>query len=166
MRIYIIWGVILSFFLSLAAPVHSATIPSSSSKIIPLEEMYRKIGTMKIKDFQKLAGRKLSLKEKISFLILKYKINHPPKDTPSKGQTAMVFGIVGLVLLIAGLFLPYVILGSLIAAIIAIVTGSSAKRQDPSDNKAHTGKLLGWITLGLIGLLLILAVVLIAAIWG
>ncbi len=163
MRKYIIWSVIFSFFLSLATPVQSATIPSSTSKIIPIEEMYRKIGTMKIKDFQKLAGRKLTLKEKITFLILKHKINHPPKATSSKGQTALVFGIVGLALLIAGYFLPFVILGSLIAAIIAIVTGSSAKRQDPSDNKAYTGKLLGWITLGLIGLFSILAVALIAS---
>src|SRR5258705_5571 len=56
----------------------------------------------------------------------------------------------------------YEILGALVAAIFAIVMGSMASKQDRSDKKAHAAKLLGWITLGLIALLLILAAIIVA----
>lgn len=163
MRLFIIRSVFFGFFLSFTAPANTATLPPSSSKIIPVGEIYRNIGTMKIKDFQKLVGRKLTIKEKIGFLVLKHKLNHPAKENKNKGQQSLIFGIVGLGLLILGFFVPYVILGSLISAILAIVTGSVAKKQDPTDKKAIAGKLLGWITLGLIVLLMILVAIIFAA---
>ncbi len=163
MRLRIIWSILFCMFLSIAAPVNSATIPSSTSKIIPVGDIYKKIASLKIKDIQKLTGRKLTIKEKISFLILKHKLKQQADDKKSKGQTAFIFGIVGLGLLLVGLFVPYVILGALVSAILAIVVGSVAKKQDPSDKKAHAGKLLGWITLGLIAFLLILVVALFAS---
>ena len=169
MRLYIIWSIFFCIFFSIATPVSSATIPPASGKIIPVGAIYKKIASLKIRDIQKLAGRKLTLKEKISFLILKHKLKQQADDKQNKGQTAFVFGIVGLGLLIVGLFVPYVILGALVSAILAIVSGSVAKKQDPSDKKAHAGKLLGWITLGLIALLIILVAVVIAAFfaaWG
>lgn len=141
-------------------------MPPSTSKIIPVGDIYKKIASLKIKDIQKLVGRKLTIKEKISFLILRHKLKHPPRDKQNKGQTAFIFGIAGLALLIVGLFVPYVILVSLVSAILAVVFGSVAKKQDPSDNNALTGKLLGWITLGLIALLAILVIVLIASLFA
>ena len=165
MRLFIIRGIIFCMFLSIVIPGHSSTIPASTNKIITVGDVYKKIAKMKINDLQKLAGRKLTLKEKISFLILKHKLKQPANEK-NKGQTALIFGIAGLGLLIVGLFVPYVILGSLVLAILAIVFGSVAKKQDPSDNNAHAGKLLGWITLGLIALLTILVIVLIASLFA
>jgi hypothetical protein len=66
-------------------------------------------------------------------------------------------------MLILGLFIPYVILGALVAAILAIVLGSVARNQDPSNKKAYAAVLLGWITLGAIGLLLILILIALSA---
>ena len=166
MRKYIIWSILFCFFVSIATPASSSTVPPSTSKIIPVGDIYKKIASLKIKDIQKLVGRKLTIKEKISFLILRHKLIHTPKDKQNKGQTALIFGIAGLALLIVGLFLPYVILVSLVSAILAVVFGSVAKKQDPSDNNALIGKLLGWITLGLIALLAILVIVLIASLFA
>jgi hypothetical protein len=163
MRVHIILATLVCFFLSITTPAISATAPPSANIIIPDGGIYKKIVSLKIKDIQKLVGRKLTIKEKISFLILKHKLKRQSKENATKGQTAFIFGLVGLGLLIVGLFVPYVILGSLVSAILAIVTGSMAKKADPSDRKAHAGKLLGWITLGLIALLFILAAVIIAS---
>ena len=112
-----------------------------------------------------MIGRKLTLKEKIAFLILKKKLKKQADETSSSGEAAFIIGILGLVLLIAGLFVPYIILGSLVAGIIAIVMGSMAKRKDPSDTKARAALLMGWITLGLIAFLLLLAAIVVASWW-
>jgi hypothetical protein len=156
----------LAFICAFTTPLMSSPVSSSAlmpiEKIVPNEILLKKITSLKIKDLQKLAGRKFSLKEKIAFLVLKQQLKHKPSDSKSQGQTALIFGIVGLALFIVGLFVPYVIIGSLISSIIAIVVGSVAKKKNPSDGKAHAGKLLGWITLGLIALLLIIAVIAIA----
>ena len=80
-----------------------------------------------------------------------------------QGQTALTFGIAGAVMLILGLFIPYVIIGALIAGILAVVLGSVAKKQNPSDKKAYAATLLGWITLGAIALILILAIIIVSA---
>jgi hypothetical protein len=170
MRLRVIW-VILICGLSVACTTsNAATIPATAeSNVTPPNDAYSKITSLKLKDVKKLLGRKLTIKEKIGFIVLKHKLKHPPKhkDSENKGATSQIFGIVGIALFVIGLFVPYVILASLIAAIIAVVTGSVAKRQNPDDRKAHAGKLLGWITLGLITLLLLLAVALIASFsWG
>lgn len=154
----------------ISIPALSATVPISepnpaTTQKVPPEILRKKIAKLKVKDLQKLTGRKFSLKEKIAFLLLKKKLKQKPKETSSQGQTALTFGIAALTLLVIGLFVPYVILGSLVASIIAIVTGSSALKKDPSDRKAHSGKLLGWITLGLIVFLLILAAIIVSSWW-
>jgi hypothetical protein len=68
-------------------------------------------------------------------------------------------------MLVLGLFIPYLIIGALVAGIIAVVLGSVAKRQNPSDKKAYAATLLGWITLGAIALFLILAIIIVSS-WG
>jgi hypothetical protein len=74
-----------------------------------------------------LIGRKLTFKEKISFLVLKHTSG---KETQSKkGNTALIFAVVGVGLFIIGLFVPFVILGSIAGAIVAIILGSNAKKQ-------------------------------------
>jgi hypothetical protein len=130
----------------------------------PPKQPLRIIASLKIKDIRKLTGKKLTLKEKIAVLILKHKLKHRVNEDSQLGQTAFIIAIVGLGLLLLALLLPYLIFGSLTAAIIAVVLGSAAKKANRSDTKAGTAVLLGWITIGLIALLLLL-VVLIVATW-
>ncbi len=166
MRIIVTWIVFLFSIVVITTPAAAATSPLVATTNVPPGDIYKKIASLTIKDVQHLIGRKLTIKEKIGFLAIKHKTKRQAKDG-SQGQTALIFGIGALALLVIGLFVPYVIIGALIAAILAIVTGSVAKKQNPSDGKARAGKLLGWITLGLITLLLILAVAIIATwTWG
>jgi hypothetical protein len=158
LSIFIICG-----FLALPSVLYSAT-QTVSTTIHPSLEAYQKFTSLKIKDVQKLIGRKLTIKEKISFLIIKHALKKKAAES-KQGQTALGFGIAGAVMLILGLFIPYVIIGALIAGILAVVLGSVAKKQDRSDKKAYAATLLGWITLGAIALILILAIIIVSA-WG
>jgi hypothetical protein len=155
---------LLGAFLFLPTLSHSVVTikPNSQTSVSPL--VYQKIASLRLKDLQKLKGRKLTIKEKISFFILKHIAKKHAKEGKG-GQTALGFGIAAAALFVLGLFVPYLILGALIAAILAVVLGSVAKRQDPSDKKAFAATLLGWITLGAIALILLLAVVIVAS-WG
>jgi len=153
----------ITFFPAVAANV------SNSPLVLPIKEKYssqtspKKMALLKVRDMEKLAGRKFTMKEKIAFLILKKKTRNQESEPKSNGKTGLIFGIVGIGLFIAGLFVPPLLIGSLIAAIVAVVVGSSAAKKDPKDRKAHSAKLLGWITLGLIALLMVLAIVYVAA---
>lgn len=152
-------------FLNTKVPAFAATSISTDIIKKPLDGGYKNIATMKLKEFQGLLGRKLTFKEKVGFFVLKHKMKHQQKDADKQGQTAYILGLVGLGLFVAGLFVPYVILGSLVAAILAIVTGSMARKKDGDNRKANAGKLLGWITLGLIVLVYIVALLWITS-WG
>ncbi len=157
LAIFIICGL-----MTLPTTARSATLPRPAhSTIYPQEEILKKFTSLKIKEVQKLIGRKLTIKEKISFLILK--ATSKKKDKTNQGATALGFGIVALATLVIGLFVPYVIIVALVASILAIVLGSMAKKQDPSDKKAHGGLILGWITLALIALFLIVAAIVVAS---
>jgi len=158
----------LFLFCLVSYPAISSNVPNSQLSL-PLKEIHsnevlpKKILSLKVRDLERLAGRKFTIKEKIAFLILKKKLKHQENTSNSEGKTAFSFGIAAVALLLLGLFVPYVILGSLIAAIVAIVMGSSAVKKDPNDRKAHSAKLLGWITLGLIALLIIVVAAVVAA---
>lgn len=152
---------LLFFFCLFACPAISSNVPGGQLGM-PIETKYtndiqpKNISSLRVKDLEKLAGRKFTLKEKIAFLILKKKLKHQEDTSSREGKTAFSFGLAAVAFLILGLFIPYVILGSLVASIIAIVMGSSALKKNPNDRKAHSARLLGWITLGLFALLLIL----------
>ena len=175
------------FIILLSAPVLSAPVLPSKAKT-PLELMCAKLASMKTKDFQAMVGHRLSLKEKLGFLAIRAKARHYAKkgipaedislmqqkmrelskpgkkaDGSSLGKTALTFGIAGAVLLIIGLFVPGFWLGALVASIVAIATGSAASKRDKSDTRASTGKLLGWITLGILAVILIAAVIVISS---
>ena len=157
--------VIICGLFALPFTSYSATlITPTSANTTPLTIPYGKIINLKIKDVQKIIGRKLTMKEKISFMILKHALKKKAKDA-KQGQTALGFGIAAVVMLVVGLFVPFVIIGALVAGILAVVLGSVAKKQDSSDRKAYAATLLGWITLGCIALLLLLAIILVAS-WG
>lgn len=146
----------------------AATKPSVSSQVIEriLTANQEKLVTIKINELEKIAGRKLKLKEKIAFKIYQYKIKkdlkHDQKDKmPSKGKTAFILGLIS----IASLFIPYVTLAALPLAILAIIIGQKAKRENPKDSKAQTGIILGIVTLGLFVLAIILVIAILSGGW-
>jgi hypothetical protein len=166
MRIILALIILLSGTLSFASPAITTNTPLEGDKVILMEPVSKKITALKVKDVQKMIGRKLTLKEKIGFWLLKKKMKKQAGDGSKLGQTSLTLGIVALGLLLAGLFLPYVILGSIVAAVLAIVFGSMAGKQDPSDKKGYAGKLMGWITLGLFVVLILLLIALFASIFN
>ncbi len=147
----------LFFISSFITPAYAATTTTPREPIKSPRELMQMLASLKIKDFQKFTGKKLTLKQKISFLLVKQKLKRKVSIENDPGQLSLMFGIAGAALFIAGMFVPYVMIGALVAAIVAVVTGSTVKRKDPDNRKAHAGKLLGWITLALIALTAILA---------
>jgi hypothetical protein len=159
MKIRIIGAIIFCSFLSTSTPAGSNMVPASNNIIIPSAEMYTKIASLPTKDIQKLIGRKLTLKEKISLFILKQKLRHRSKESVNAGDISMILGIAGLVFLLLAFLLPYFLGASIASAIVAIVTGHRTRKKDPANKKAKIGKLLGWITLGLISLFFIIILI-------
>ena len=166
MKKYLI--LIVLFILSFKA--ESTTIPSTTSTGSSLTNAVNPLqyfSTLSMKEVQKLAGRKLKLKEKIAVKIYQWKIKkgierQKEGEKKDKGQTAMILGIIGL----ASLFIPYagpVI--SLVCTILALVFGYQAKKEDPNNKKAKTAIILGWITVGLYVLAAAIVIALLAA-WG
>ena len=155
-------ALILSFiilFFNIALSASAATVPLVAGPEKSQYPVYRNIATMKLRDFQKLIGRKLTIKEKIAFFILKYKTHN---DANTDGKASFVLGFLGLILLIAGFFTPALFLGALLASILAIVIGSTARKKDGNNREARMGKMLGWITLGALSLLAVLLIIVIA----
>ncbi|HRO71474.1 MAG TPA: hypothetical protein PK951_13885 [Chitinophagaceae bacterium] len=150
---------VLFFISTVIAPAYAATTTMPGVPPKTPGELMQMLASLKIKDIQKYTGKKLTLKQKISFILVKHKLKRKISNEKDPGQLPLIFGITGAALFIAGLFLPYVIVGALAAAIVAVVTGSSVKRKDPNNRKAHAGKLLGWITLALIALTAILVAI-------
>ena len=158
-------ALILSFiilFFNIALSASAATVPLVAGPEKSQYPVYRNIATMKLRDFQKLIGRKLTIKEKIAFFILKYKTRHQHNDANTDGKASFVLGFLGLILLIAGFFTPALFLGALLASILAIVIGSTARKKDGNNREARMGKMLGWITLGALSLLAVLLIIVIA----
>jgi hypothetical protein len=141
------------------------TLLNSAIIVPPTEPVTQSINikSLKVKDMENILGRKMTVKEKVKFFIAK-KIGFA--ETGSSGQTAMIFGIAGAALFIIGLFVPYVLIGAIAAGITAVVLGSVAHKRNPEDRKAYAGKLLGWITIGGIVILSILALILLATWFG
>lgn len=166
------------------SPSDAATTPSTPVEM-QVEVVLKKIASLKVRELQQLTGRKMSLKEKLGFMVLKSQVRkgkademaglllkkifhkHEPAgkvkgkkaDGNKKAESAFVFGIAALVLLALGFFIPYVVIPSVISAILAIVLGTMAKKEGGSDSKASAGKLMGWITLGILVVLLIVAAI-------
>jgi hypothetical protein len=155
---------VLFIFSSLSTQISATTLPanltSSVSTVqkdpIPIEQLAK----LKIKEAEKLLGRKLTLKEKLAFKITQLKLKKGLKakaeGKSSKGQTAFILSLIGLCLLIV----PYAGIASLPLAIIGLVMGSQAKKENPDDSKAKTAIILSLVTLGLIvlGILLVIAI--------
>lgn len=165
---------------------YAATTPVSTHPT-PGFSILEPLSSMSMKKAQETLGRKFTLREKLGFLVLKQQLKRARKkgfentqlyramqkksgakkgSEGSKGQSALAFGIAALALLILALFVPHVIFISPIAAILAIVLGTVAKKRDPDDTNGKVGKLLGWISLGLFALLILaVAIAISGAFW-
>lgn len=151
--------------IAVAMPLNATTIIPPDTKIILPGNTINKIVSLKIGDVQKMIGRKLTLKEKISFLILRHQLKHKADSKNVQSKLALIFGILAAALLVGGLFIPALFVGSLVGSIVAIVLGTIARKENSSDKKALAAILLGWITLGLLTLL-VLVIIIILANWS
>jgi hypothetical protein len=157
-----LFAVLCSVFLFHATPEAAPVSPAAVSSL-PVEVNPPAVQKIKAKDIRKILGRKLTLKEKMIFWLLKNKLKKEGDEKSKKGMTSFVFGIVGIACLLAGIFLPYFLIAAFIAGLVAVVVGSVARKKNPDDGKAIAGRLLGWITLAGIGVLLILAAIVVIA---
>jgi hypothetical protein len=152
-----------SFSFQASANTLPATLTSSVSTTqkdpVPLD----RIATMKIKEAEKILGRKFTLKEKIAFKITQLKLKKGLKakaeGKSSKGQTAFILSLIGICLLLV----PYLSIASLPLAIIGLVMGSQAKKENPNDSKAKTAIILSLVTLGLLVLAILLVIAILAS---
>jgi hypothetical protein len=142
----------------------SGTYLKATALATPPVSPYTFISNLKIKEAEKLLGRKMKLKEKLAFKLYQWKLKKELKkkvdETDKKGETAFILGIVAL----GSLFIPYVGIVAIPCAILAIIFGNKAKKINPNDKKAKTGALLGWITLGVFVIAVAVVVAIIAAI--
>ena len=141
---------------------HKIALKDSALNIV---YTWEQLATVKPKEAEKILGRKMTLREKLALKIaqgkLKKALKSKEEGKSSKGQTAMILGIIG----IACIIIPYGILASIPLGILAIVLGSQARRENKNDGKAQTGIILGIVTLGLVALAIILDAIWLAS-WG
>ena len=93
MRLPIFKALLFCLMLLFWLPVFSATTPVDSINTIPAADIHKKITSLKVRDIQKLTGKKMTLKQKISFGVLKHKLKKESRSS-KQGQTALIFAII------------------------------------------------------------------------
>ena len=127
--------------------------------------LWSRVISLRSKEVEKILGRRLSLKEKIQWKILRwYSARHDrpalgPRDEASRSETALVLGIVAIVTL----FIPYAVIVSIPCAIAALIIGYAVRREHPENKKARTAIVLGWVSIALAVLALVIAVAVLAS---
>ncbi len=149
------------FLLSLTVLLTSAVcIEKTSSPLAPAQvEGISNPGTL-----HSTKARKLNFFQRWALRILmkKYKSAHGV-NADKLASASLLLGIFSCGFLLLGLFVPFVILLSIPAAIAAMITGGSAVRNKTSQmGKARTGKALGLGALITLALLLIIAAIIIS----
>lgn len=150
---------LLAFVLSLpsrSAVVPMATeIPANSHAAIVLPNSTSK--TLLSKKTSALKRFTARMQQKMQLWMLKHLTPKKPGKEGSKdlAQTAMILSIIGL----AAILIPYINIASIPLAILGLVFGYKALRENPNSRKAKTAVILGWVTIGLwvlIGMLVLL----------
>jgi hypothetical protein len=171
MRKFILLNIFILFFIQINAINSPApalnNMPGTYTSFPVLPENTAKIiASLKIKEVEKLLGRKMRLKEKLAFKLYQIKLKRDARRAGEKannGTTSMILGIVG----IATLFLPYVFVAAIPCIVLALVFGYSTKKHYPDDKHAKTGIILGWIGAGLLVIAAVLVIAVLASIgWG
>ena len=159
MRKYILLLIVCVF----SHTADAVSIPASPAVTVPVAVPPAKTdpSQLKVRDIEQLLGRRLTLKEKIGWMLVKrqFKKNRVARDdfdVNKKARSAKTFGILSLVSLI----IPFAGLLSLPFAIVAIVMGSQVRRVDPKNRDAKTAITLGIVTIGIfvLTILIVLAV--------
>ena len=166
---------ILYFFIIIGAVVttqktFAETVPFAFENVKPavsFSDSNFSVFNLSVKEIEKLAGRKLSFKEKIAVKIYKHNPtlykrfadSTEEKKLEKKALWSKWLGIGSLI----GLFIPGVGLLSVPAAIIAIVFGISTQDNIKNKRNARQGITFGIITLAIIVLLVALVVVIVSS---
>ena len=167
---------ILFFFIIISAIVSAQktfaeTVPFAFENVKPAvsfsDSNFSVFSNLSVKEIEKLAGRKLSFKEKIAVKIYKHNPtlykrfadSTEEKNLEKKALWSKWLGIGSLI----GLFIPGVGLLSVPAAIIAIVFGISTQDKVKNKRNARQGITFGIITLAIILLLIALVVVIVSS---
>ena len=162
----IIIGAIVS-----AQKTFAETVPFAFENVKPAlsfsDSNFSVFTNLSVKEIEKLAGRKLSFKEKIAVKIYKHNPSlykrfadsTEEKKLEKKALWSKWLGIGSLI----GLFIPGVGLLSMPAAIIAIVFGISTQDKVKNKRNARQGITFGIITLAIIVLLVALVVVIVSS---
>lgn len=115
--------------------------------LLPVEAI-KKIIDLTPKEFEKLTGKHLSLKDKIAFKLLKWKLKRDLRHAPEQGGTgkfekmarmSMVFGVAAFVLA----FLPFGSFLAIPAALLAIILGAVSLKKVEKKTNSIIGIVLG-----------------------
>jgi hypothetical protein len=122
------------------------------------------LSKLKARDIEKMIGRRLTIKEKITWMLMRHrfkkaKSSRPDVDIAKKARKAKTFGILSLI----SLFVPLLGLAAIPFAIVAIVMGSDVKKVDPGNRDARTAITLGIVTLAVFVAIIFLVVAVISA---
>jgi hypothetical protein len=158
MRLPVMRKLLLPVFILfvLVSPGHvmAATVPSVSATPAsqvneePKTKTLPSLATMKVKEFEKLAGQKLTLKEKIAFKIFQSKLKKENRkaekgEYSKRSKLAFILGILSIATL------PLIPLSVLLSVITIILASKSIKAND-MDKKAKTALTLAVLSLGII----------------
>ena len=111
-------------------------------------EVIKKIIDLSPREFEKLTGKHLSLKEKISFKILKWKLKRDLKHAPEKmsngkfekmARMSMIFGIGAFIIA----FLPFGSFLAIPSALLAIILGAVSIKKVEKKTNSIIGIVLG-----------------------
>ena len=154
------------FFFHSAPAMNAPFFSTATSPVLTNSPQPLNLSTLKIKEVEKLLGRKMKLKEKIAFKLFQWKLSKELKSKRGgtdvdKGKTSMILGIVGIGLLL----IPYLVIAAIPCAILAIIFGNKARKENKNDGRAKTGIILGWVTIGLFVLAIALVVIILSS-WG
>lgn len=118
---------------------------------------------MKARDVEQLLGRRLTLKERIGWMLVKRQLkkNRLPKpgfDIDKKARTAKTLGTIALI----ALFTPFAFI-SLPFSIAAIVMGSQVRRIDRDNRDAKKAITRGIVTLAIFVAMILIIVAIVSA---
>jgi hypothetical protein len=151
-------NILFTAFLLISLSGYTASIPSVSgtmkenpeSRVIPPSQSIsaKNLATLKVRDYEKMSGRKLSLKEKFAFKLMQVKLKKDLKkkskgEYSSRSKTAFILSILSLATM---LLIPL----SVVLSVISIILASKSLKANPEDKKAKTAMGLSILALGII----------------
>ena len=142
------------YLLLMSATIVKKDTAYTGSKLVMQSVSSTHVKAHKLNFFQRLA---------LKYYLKKNKFKNDV-NADKLASTSLTLGISACGAILLGLFIPYLILAAVPLAIAAMATGGSAERNHTQlVGKARTGKALGLGALIAFGLILVIAVILLAA---